>query len=185
MIWCAGMNCTKSPQKPALGLFGDDGLTSLLTTLKIPFVNLKWFGLEDLESLPIGTIHAMSRGEMVNNWCRDHSHGNVDIWHDCCARVMACTMSGWLRKMLKIQPTVQEVNAQRILWQKRTDELLDIILCEDCIKEKDKAYREGVGLDWYPDCCLGSCRRAKYVLKEWKFEFACYDDELPECMRKM
>ena len=34
---------------------------------------------------------------------------------------------------------------KKILWQKRADELLDIILCDDCIKEKDKIYREGEG----------------------------------------
>ena len=135
----------KSPQNPAVGLFGDNDLTSLLTRLKIPFVNLKCFGLHDLESHPIGTIHVMSPGDMVNHCCRYHPHGKDHIWHDCCAWVLACTMSCWLRKTLKIQPTLHEVNAQRILCQKRADELLDIILCDDCIKEKDKIYREGEG----------------------------------------
>ena len=175
----------KSPQKPAVGLFGDNDLTRLLTTLKIPFIYLKYFGLHDLESHPIGTIHVMSAGEMVNQWCRDHSHGKDDIWHDFCARVLACTMSCWLRKRLKIQPALHEVNAQRILWQKRADELLDIIFCDDCIKEKNKVYREGEGLDWYPDCCLACCKRATYVLRKWKFEFTCYEDEPLESMRKM
>ena len=75
----------KSPQKLAVGLFANNDLTGLLTRLKIPFVNLKCFGLDDLESHPIGTIHVMSPGDMVNHWCRDHSHGKDHIWHDCCA----------------------------------------------------------------------------------------------------
>ena len=75
-------------------------------------------------------------------------------------------MSCWLRKRLKIQPALHEVNAQRILRQKRADKLLDKILCVDCIKKKDKVYREGEGLDWYPDCCLARCKRANYVLRE-------------------
>lgn len=49
---------------------------------------------------------------------------------------MACRMIGWVRKTLKFQPTVAEVNAQRIFWQRRGDELLDIILCTGCIEEK-------------------------------------------------
>ena len=50
---------------------------------------------------------------------------------------------------------------------------------------KTTLYREGECLDWYPDCCLASCKRAKYVLREWKFQFTCYEDERLECMRKM
>ena len=63
-----------------------------------------------------------------------HDHGKLPVWHDYCARVMACKLSQWLRKQLKVQPTVQEVNGQRILWQKRYDELLDWILRDYCIK---------------------------------------------------
>lgn len=75
------------------------------------------------------------------NWCKKRWHG--DVWHDCCARLMACRMSGWVRKMIKFQSTVAEVNAQSILWQRPCDELLDMILCDCCINEKIKPFKQG------------------------------------------
>jgi len=64
---------------------------------------------------------------------------------------MACKLSWSSRKTLKVQPTVQEVNQQRILWQKRCYELLDWILCNYCNDEKEEAFDKGLGLDWVPD----------------------------------
>lgn len=74
-------------------------------------------------------------------------------------------MSGWMRKTLKVQPTVFKVNAQRVLWQKRCDELLDWILCDECIKEKDETFQAGLGLDWFPEYCDGKCKIVKYIFQ--------------------
>ena len=81
---------------------------------------------------------------MVNQWCRGHSRGNDYIWHDSSASVLACRMSCWLRKRLKIQPALQEVNAhaQRILRQKRADKLLDIEFCALIVLRKKIKYTE-------------------------------------------
>ena len=91
-------------------------------------------------SLPIGTIKVMSPADYSANWCRQHDNGNLGVWHDSCARVLVCKMSRWLRKELKVQPTVAEVNARRVLWQKRCDELLELILYEK--KKKMKHSRK-------------------------------------------
>ena len=178
-----------SKQRPTVGLYGVNPLTKLFRALNIPTVNLQDFGLNDLMCLPIGTIKVMSPGDYSANWCRQHQHGKLGVWHDCCTRVMVCKMSWWLRKELKVQPTVAEVNAQRVLWQKRCDELLDWILCEYCIKEKDEAFQEGLGLDWIPDNCDGKCKIVQYIFERdvtdntWR-DNVSYKDEFSECMRK-
>ena len=98
---------------------------------------------------------------------------------------MVCKVTWWLRKTL--QPTVEEVNAQRIPWKKRCDELLEWILWDNCIHEKDEAFAEGLGLDWVPDNCDGRCKIVMYIfdreLTDPRWENH-YEDELPECMRK-
>ena len=60
-------------------------------------------------------------------------------------------MSGWLRRHSSVLPTLSQVNAQRMLSQKRCDRLLDNVLCNQCIDGKDDAFAEGKGLDWIPD----------------------------------
>ena len=59
-------------------------------------------------------------------------------------------MSGWLRRHSNVLPTLSQVNAQRVLWQKRCDLLLDQVLCNHCIDDKDDAFAEGKGLGWIP-----------------------------------
>ena len=60
-------------------------------------------------------------------------------------------MSGWLRRHSHALPTLSQVNAQRVLWQKRCDRLLDVLLYNHCKDEKDDAFAAGQGLDWIPD----------------------------------
>lgn len=170
---------------PAVGLLGDTPLDDLLQALNIPIIHIP-IGLQEVQDVPIGTINVMTP---CNDkcCCRKQSDGKLPVWHDCCARVVVCRMSGWLQQELKVQPTVQEVNAQSILWQKRCDELLDWILCDYCIKEKDDAFAKGLELDWVPDNCDGKCKIVQYIFEleltdpRWD---DCYEDELPECMRK-
>ena len=88
---------------------------------------------------------------------------------------------------MHVQPSVQEVNAQRVLWQKRCDELLEWILCDYCIQEKDDAFAKGLRLDWVPDNCDGKSKIVQHIFEReitdprWDFS---YKDELLECMRK-
>ena len=122
-----------SKQRPTVGLYEVNPLTKLFRALNIPTVNLQDFGLNELMSRPIGTIKVMAPGHYSANWCRQHEHGKLGVWHDCCARVMVCKMRWWLCNEVKVQPTVAEVNAQRVLWKKRCDAFLKWILCKDCI----------------------------------------------------
>lgn len=94
-----------------------------------------------------------------------------------------------LRQCAALEVVHVNSNAQRVLWQKRCDELLEWILCENCIKEKDEAFQEGLGLDWIPDDCDGKCKIVQYIFerdvtdKTWR-NYVSYKDELSECMRK-
>ena len=76
---------------------------------------------------------------------------------------MACKLSWWLLKTLKVQPTVQEGNQQQILWQKRCYELIDWILCNYRNDEKEDAFDKGLGLDWVPDNCDDKCKIVQYI----------------------
>ena len=93
----------------------------------------------------------MATNDHGQNWCHDHLHGKCGIWHDCCARVRACQISGWLRRHSNVLPTLSQVNAQRVLWQKWCDRLLDEVLCQHWIDDKDDTFAQLKGLDWIPD----------------------------------
>ena len=97
-----------------MGLVGITPLKDLFQAIHIPTVELS-MDLHKIEELPIGTTNVMKPCDH-RDWCRNHSHGKHSVWHDYCARVMVCKVTWWLRKTLKVQPTVEEVNAQRILW---------------------------------------------------------------------
>ena len=170
---------------PAVGLLQATPLKDVLQAMDIPIVDLS-LDFNKLVECPIGTTNVMRPGD-DRAWCREHDLGKLPVWHDYCARVMACQLSWWLRKTLEVQPTVQEVNQQRILWQKRCYELLDWILCEYCNDEKEDAFDKGLGLDWVPDNCDGKCKIVQYIferdLTDPRWEDP-YVDELPECTRK-
>ena len=95
-------------------------------------------------------------------------------------------MSGWLRRHSNVLPTLSQVNAQWVLWQKRCDRLLDHVLCNQCIDDKDEAFAEGKGLDWIPDNC-SECRTVQRIFeqtvtyREWQ-EPLMYDDDEPHTM---
>ena len=61
--------------------------------------------------------------------------------------------------------TLSQVNAQRVLWQKRRDRLFDEVLCNQCIDGKDDAFAEGKGLDWICDNCC-HCRTVQYIFEQ-------------------
>ena len=42
---------------------------------------------------------------------------------------------------------------------------MDMLLWEHCMNEKDKAYEEGEGVQWNPNCD-GSCRRVAYIVRD-------------------
>ena len=91
-------------------------------------------------------------------------------------------MSGWLRRHTNVLPTLSQVNAQRVLWQKRCDRLLDYLLCNYCTEAKDQAFANGQGLDWIPDNC-SDCRSVLHVFeqtvthREWDVPLMYADDE--------
>ena len=65
----------------------------------------------------------------------------------------------WLCRQSHVLPTLSQVNAQQVLWQKQAlwqkhcDRLLDGVLCNHCVDSKDDAFAQGKGMDWIPDNC--------------------------------
>ena len=147
-----------------------------------PLVVLEGQGCRELASLPIATVNVMATNDHGRNWCHDHSHGERGIWHHHCACVRACQMSGWWRRHSNLLPTLYQVNAQRVLWQKPCDRLLDHMLCNQCIDEKDDTFARGQGLDWIPDNC-NECRTIQSIFaqtvtyREWQAPLMYVDDE--------
>ena len=173
-----------------LGVVTLNGLYRLFQELRFsyPIVVLEGQGCRDLASLPTATVNVMATNDHGRNWCADHSHGErgSGIWHNHCARVRVCQMSGWLRRQSKVLPTLSQVNAQRVLWQKRCDRLLDHLLCNYCNDPKDEAFARGQGLEWIPDNCC-QCRSVLRIFEqtviywEWQ-EPLMYADEEPHTM---
>ena len=162
------------------------GLAKLLQEplFSYPLVILEGRGCPDLTNLPIATVNVMVHNDHGRNWCIDHSHGErgSGIWHHRCAQVRACQMSGWLRRHTNVLPTLSQVNAQRMLWQKRCDRLLDYLLCNYCTEAKDEAFANGQGIEWIPYNC-GQCRSVLHVFeqtvthREWDVPLMYADDE--------
>ena len=166
--------------KPAVGVCDDGPLKSLLKSLDIPFVDISGF---DPKKQCIGTTGVLPSGQGLP-LCRYHYYGNDDIGFEDCARVRACQMSWWLRRQICYSPSLEQVNRQRVIWQTRCDRLMDMLLCEHCMNEKDKAYEEGEGLQWNPNCD-GSCRRVAYILRDINHRLHAkpdYADEKVECL---
>ena len=142
-----------------------------------PIFVLEGQGCGGLSSLPIATVNVMTTNDHGRNWCMDHSHGErgSGIWHDSCARLRACQMSGWLRRHSNVLPTLSKVKGQRLLRQKRCYWLLDDILC-------NRRRREGKGLDWIADNC-SKCRGVRCIFdqtvsyREWQVPLLHGDDE--------
>ena len=65
---------------------------------------------------------------------------------------------------------------------KRCDRLLDHVLCNQCIDDKNDAFAEGKGLDWIPDNC-SECRTVRRFYeqtvsyREWQEPLMYVDDE--------
>ena len=91
-------------------------------------------------------------------------------------------MSGWLRRHSNVLPTLSQVNARRVLCQKRRDRLLDQVLSNHCIDDKDDAFVQGKGLDWIPDNC-SECKSVRRIIeqtvtyREWQEPLLYADDE--------
>ena len=130
----------------------------------ISVINMKEH-LDSLTTLPIGIVNVMGDSGFFD-WCRDHDDGNIDIWHDACARVQACKLAKWVQEQEKRLPSVEDVNRQRVLWQRRCDKLLDRLLCEYCQNEKDQAFQQGRGLDWRPTDCH-ECRFVRNIFDDY------------------
>ena len=111
-----------TPQRNRIGVFTLNGLYRLFhePPLAYPLVVLEGQGCPDLANLPIATVNVMAHHDHGRNWCMDHSHmaRGSGIWHDHCAHVRVCQMSGWLRRQTHVLPTLSQVNAQRVLWKK-------------------------------------------------------------------
>ena len=112
-----------TPERWRLGLFTLNGLYRMFQEPRFsyPIVVLEGQGCRDLANLPIATVNVMATNDHGRNWCTDHTdeQRGSGIWHDHCAHVRACQMSGWLRRQINVLPTLSQVNAQRVLWQKR------------------------------------------------------------------
>ena len=173
-----------TPQRERLGVFTLNGLAKLLQEppFAYPLVVLEGQGCRDLTSLPTATVNVLATNDQGRNWCLDHTHGARGVWHDHCARVRVCQMSGWLRRQTHVLPTLSQVNAQRVLWQQRCDRLMDHLLCNYCKDEKDDAFARGQGLDWIPDNC-NECSTVRRIFeqtvtcREWQTPRLYADDE--------
>ena len=173
-------------QRGRLGVFTRNGLAKMLQEppFAYPLVVLDGQGCGDLANLPIATANVMAHNDHGRNWCMDHSHQErgSGVWHHHCAHVRVCQMSGWLRRQTHVLPTLSQVNAQRVLWQKRCDRLLDYLLCDYCTEAKDQAFANGQGLEWIPDNCR-DCRSVLHVFEqtvtrqEWDVPLLYADDE--------
>jgi len=64
-----------------------------------------------------------------------------------------------------VLPTLSQVNAQQVLWQKCCDHLLDGVLCNHCIDNKDNAVPQGKGMDWIPDNC-DRCKTVRRIFEQ-------------------
>ena len=177
-----------TPQRPRVGVFTLNGLYRLCQARSYPLVVLEGQGCRDLAPLPIATVNVMAINDHGRNWCMDHTDGarGSGIWHDRCAHVRACQMSGWLRRQTHVLPTLDQVNAQRVLWQKRCDWLLDKCLCEFCCEEKDDAFARGQGLDWIANNC-NDCRLVRRIFEQTVTQPECdspllYTDDEPHTM---
>ena len=175
-----------TPERWRLGVFTLNGLYRLFhePPFSYPLVVLEGRGCPDLANLPIATVNVMAHNDHGRNWCMDHIHGDrgSGVWHTHCAQVRACQMSGWLRRHTHVLPTLSQVNAQRVLWQKRCDRLLDHMLCNYCNEAKDEAFANGQGLEWIPDNC-NQCRSVLRIFeqtvtnREWDAPLMYADDE--------
>ena len=175
-----------TPQRNRIGVYTLNGLYRLFQEppLAYPLVVLEGQGCGDLANLPIATVNVMAHNNHGHNWCMDHSHQarGSGVWHDHCAHVRVCQMSGWLRRQTHVLPTLSQVNAQRVMWQKRCDRLLDYLLCNPCTEAKDQAFANGQGLDWISDNC-SDCRSVSHVFeqtvthREWDVPLMYADDE--------
>ena len=175
-----------TPERWRLGVFTLNGLYRMVQEPRFsyPIVVLEGQRCRDLASLPIATVNVIATDDHVRNRCTDHSHGErgSGIWHDHCACVRACQISGWLRRHSNVLPTLSQVNAQRVLWQKRCDPLLDHLLCNYCNYTKDDVFAQGKGLDWIPDNCC-QCRGVRHIFEqtvtyqEWQEPLMYADDE--------
>ena len=175
-----------TPERWRLGVFTLDGLYRLFQEPRFsyPIVVLEDQGCRDLASLLIASVNVMATNDHGRNWCMDHTNGErgSGIWHDHCAQVQACQMSGWLRRQTNVLPTLSQVNAQRVLWQKRCDRLLDHLLCNYCNDAKDEAFARGQGLDWIPNNC-NECSTVRCIFeqtvtyREWQEPLMYADDE--------
>ena len=169
-----------TPERWRLGVFTLNGLYQMFQEPRFsyPIVALEGQGCRDLVNL------LMATNDDGRNWCMDHTDGErgSGVWHDHCAHVRACQMSGWLRRQTNVLPTVSQVHAQRVLWQKRCDRLLDHLICNYCNDEKDDAFARGQGLDWIPDNCnecstVGRIFEEIVTYREWQEPLMYADDE--------
>ena len=103
-------------------------------------VVLEGQGCRELSSVPIATVNVMATNDHGQNWSHDHLHGERGIWHEGCAQVRACQMSGWLPRDSNVLPTLSQVNAQCVLWQKQCDRPLDEVLCNHCHEGTQMAF---------------------------------------------
>ena len=91
-----------TPQRGRLGVFTLNGLYRLFQEppFSYPLVVLEGQGCRDLASLPTATVNVLATNDQGRNWCLEHSDGarGSGVWHDHCAHVRACQMSGWLRR---------------------------------------------------------------------------------------
>ena len=98
-----------------------------------------------------------------------------------------CLSNEWLvaSKIQRVTDPFQ-VNAQRVLWQKRCDRFVDQVSCNHFIDDKDNAFAQGKGLDWIPDNCsvcrpVGRIFEQTVTYREWQ-EPLMYTDDKPHTM---
>lgn len=84
-----------------------------------------------------------------------------------CSLEFACALAAFVRAETHYRsPTIiNDLNEQRLLWQRRVDLLLEYMLCDDCVCDKSAAFARGEGIVWNDsDCDLANCKVASRIL---------------------
>lgn len=161
--------------KPNIGIWsGDEIAKSLLEGLG----NTKYtlIPCDDLQLLPTGTIlndaqrHQYQVQQCASHWKRKpiEEDSDTSYLHRCSIEYV-CALAAKVRKETHFRsPTlVEDLLAQKNLWEMRMEKLLDVILCcRECQGEMNRAFDKGEGLSWYPDCDNSPCCHVKRVFKE-------------------
>ena len=69
-------------------------------------------------------------------------------------------------RIQELEATLRDQQQESRMWQKRLDLVLDQVLSNECIEDKDDAHYAGEGLHWVPSSRCALCHRIRTSLQE-------------------